>query len=140
MRSQTVIALLTLVVLVFLAFALWALVQSMNAKMNLVESYGVPAATTGDAAFVEEWSVTLNPPLVHEMALSPGAKGAFFALNNDVIIRFDATNGAQLAKFAAPAKSARMATDQSGGMPYRRVVSPGTTWTAGTVYSVPPDN
>ena len=45
MRSQTVIALLTLVVLVFLAFALWALVQSMNAKMNLVESYGVPAAT-----------------------------------------------------------------------------------------------
>jgi hypothetical protein len=67
MRPQVVIALLTFVVLAFLAFALSTLLQSMNAKMNLVESYGVPPATTGDAAFVEEWSVTLNPPLVHEL-------------------------------------------------------------------------
>jgi hypothetical protein len=90
MRSRAVIALLTLAVLVFLTFALWALLQAMTAKMNLVKSYGVPAATTGNAAFVEEWSVTLNPPLVHEMALVPGAKAAFFALNNDEIIHFDA--------------------------------------------------
>src|SRR5947207_7236112 len=139
MRSQTVIVLLIFVVLLFLAFSLWALLQSMNASMNLVESYGVPAASTGDAAFVEEWSVTLNPPLVHEMALSPGAKGAFFALNNDVIIRFDATNGAQLAKFAAPAKSARMATDPSGAMPYLMVVSSSTKWTGAIDYVVTTD-
>jgi hypothetical protein len=139
MRPQTVITLLTVVVFAFVAFALWALLQSMNAKMNVVESYGVPAATTGDAAFVEEWSVALTPALVQEMALSPGAKGAFFALNNDEITRFDATNGARLAKFAAPAKSERIATDPSGAMPYLMVVSSSTKWTGAIDYVVTTD-
>jgi hypothetical protein len=139
MRPQVVIALLTFVVLAVLAFALSTLLQSMNTKMNLVESYGVPPATTGDAAFVEEWSVTLNPPLVHELALSPGAKGAFLALNKDEIIRFDATNGARFDKFAAPAKSARIATDLSGAMPYLMVTSSSTKWTGAIDYVVTTD-
>jgi PQQ-like domain len=139
MRSRTVIVLLTLVVLVFLAFALSALLQSMNTTMNRVESYGVPAATKDDTAFVEEWSVILKPPLVHEMALIPGAKGAFFVLNNDEILRIDATNGARLAKFAAPAKSARITTDPSGAMPYLMVVSSSTKWTGAIDYVVTTD-
>ncbi len=104
MQSRLFLALLGLMAVSFFAFCLWALSQAMNTNVALIQAQGVPPATTGDAPFVEAWTVSLRPPLVHEMALSPGAKGEFFALNNDEIFKFNA-NGARLAKFAAPAKS-----------------------------------
>jgi hypothetical protein len=72
------------------------------------------------------------------MALSPGARGQFFALNNDEILKFDA-NGARLAKFPAPAKSTRIATDRTGAVPYLMVVSSSTKWTGAIDYVVTTD-
>ena len=134
---HTLLALLGLLALSFFAFCLWALSQAMNTNVARIQA-GVPPATTVDAPFVEAWTVSIRPPLVHEMALSPGAKGEFFALNNDEILKFSA-NGAQLAKFAAPAKSSRLATDPTGAMPYLMVVSSSTKWTGAIDYVVTTD-
>jgi hypothetical protein len=132
------LGLLGLMALSFFAFCLWALSQAMNANVALIQAPGVPPATTVDAPFVEAWTVSIRPSLVHEMALSPGEKGDFLALNNDEILRFSAT-GAQLAKFAAPAKSSRIATDPTGAMPYLMVVSSSTKWTGAIDYVVTTD-
>ena len=135
---HTLLALLGLMALSFFAFCLWALSQAMNANVALMQATGVPPATTVDAPFVEAWTESVRPPLVHEMALSPVAKGEFFALNNDEILKFSA-NGARLAKFAAPAKSSRIATDPTGAMPYLMVVSSSTKWTGAIDYVVTTD-
>ena len=62
----------------------------MNSITRPVEPR-VPAASTGDAPFVQTWSTRLSPPQVHEMALTPGRPGQFLALNNDEILQFDST-------------------------------------------------
>jgi hypothetical protein len=138
MHSRHFLVLLGFLALSFFAFCLWALSQAMNTNVARIQAAGVAPATTLNAPFVEAWSVSIRPPLVHEMALSPSAKGEFFALNNDEILRFGA-DGARLAKFAAPAKSRRIATDPTGSMPYLMVVSSRTKWTGAIDYVVTTD-
>lgn len=130
--------LLALIALAFLGFCLYALSQAMNTRFEDAQLMGVPPATTGDAPFVQAWSVPLNPPLVHEMALSPGRPGEFLALNKDEIHRFDQA-GERLGSFAAPSKSTRIATDPTGAMPYIMVVSSSTKWTGAIDYVVTTD-
>src|SRR5439155_20737403 len=120
--------LLGLLVLAFVALCMWPLSQALRSRFDLVQNSGVPPATTGDTAFVEEWSASITPPLVHEMALKPGSRAEFFALSNDEIHAFDST-GARSAKFTAPSKSTRMATDPMGALPYLMVASRNTKWT-----------
>jgi hypothetical protein len=143
MRSRqngpAVFILLALVALVFFGFCLWALSQAMNTRVEDAQTHGLPSATTGDAPFVQMWSVSLNPPLVHEMALSPGQPGQFVALNRNEILRFD-DRGARLATFAAPPKSTRIATDPTGALPYLMVVSSKTKWTGAIDYVVTTDD
>lgn len=143
MRSRqsgfVIFVLLALVAVAFLGFCLWTLSRAMDARIDDVRTHGLPPATTGDAPFAEAWSVSLEPPLVHEMALSPGATGEFLALNNSQILRFDA-NGTRLAKFAAPPKSTRIATDPTGALPYLMVVSSSTKWTGAIDYVVTTDD
>src|SRR5438552_12409879 len=98
--------LLALLVLGFVALCMWPLSQALKNRFDLVQNSGVPAATMENAPFVEAWSASISPPLVHEMALKPGSMGEFFALSNDEIHAFD-TSGARSGKFAAPAKSTR---------------------------------
>ena len=138
-RGFVIFVLLALVAVAFLGFCLWTLSHAMNARVEDVRTHGLPPATTGDAPFVEAWSVPLEPPLVHEMALNPGVKGQFFALNNNQILRFDA-DGTPLARFAAPPKSTRIATDPTGALPYLMVVSKSTKWTGAIDYVVTTDD
>jgi hypothetical protein len=122
-------------VLIFASFA-W---KSMSRRMDVARMHGVRPASDRNAAFVEAWSVTLRPPLVYEMALSPGQPGEFFALDNDRIYRFDASSGASRGMFEAPTKSQRIATDPAGAMPYVLVVSSKTKWTGAIDYTVTTD-
>lgn len=81
----------------------------------------------------------LSPPLVHEMALSPGRPGQFLALNKDEILHFDST-GARVSKSAAPANSSRIATDPSAGIPHVMVVSSSIKWTGAIDHTVTTDD
>jgi hypothetical protein len=69
-RGAIVIILVAIIALAFLGFCLYALSHAMNSITRPVEPR-VPAASTGDAPFIQTWSMRLSPPLVHEMALAP---------------------------------------------------------------------
>lgn len=135
LSTYLVVAILVFVCVLIGLSVVW---KAMNRRMDAVQTYGLPAATDQNAAFVEAWSVQLNPPLTHEMALNPGHAGEFFALNHDQIYRFDAS-GAQQDRFAAPPKSTRIATDPTGAVPYLLVVSSNTKWTGAIDYVVTTD-
>ena len=136
-RGAIVIILVAIIALAFLGFCLYALSHAMNSITRPVEPR-VPAASTGDAPFVQTWSTRLSPPQVHEMALTPGRPRQFLALNNDEILQFDST-GTRVSKFAAPPKSSRIATDPSGVMPYVMIVSWSTKWTGAIDHTVTTD-
>lgn len=123
-RGAIVFILVAIIALAFLAFCLYALSHAMNSIVDPVQDR-VPVASTSDAPFIQTWSVRLSPPLVHEMALSPGRPEQFLALNNDEILHFDST-GTRVSKVAAPAQSSRIATDPSAGMPHVMIVSSST--------------
>ena len=82
--------LVAVVALAFLGFCLYALSGAMSSIVDPVQP-GVPAASTSDAPFIPAWSIRLSPPLVHEMALSPGRLGHFLALDDDEILQFDSS-------------------------------------------------
>jgi hypothetical protein len=73
------------------------------------------------------------------MTLHPGRPGEFFALNNDMILRFDAA-GARQDRFAAPPKSSRIVADRTGAVPYLLVVSRKTKWTGAIDHVVTTDD
>jgi hypothetical protein len=137
-RGAIVFILVTVIALGFLGFCLYALSRAMNSMVDTVQDR-VPAASTSDAPFIQTWSVRLSPPLVHEMALTPGRPGHFLALNNDEILQFDST-GARESNFAAPPKSSRIATDPSSGMPHVMVVSSTSKWTGAIDHTVTTDH
>jgi hypothetical protein len=139
MRSRLLLMLTALAGLSFFGFCLWALSLAMNVNVALVQTQGVPPATTGDTPLAQAWSVPLSPSLVHEMALASPGKGEFFALNSDEILRFN-SNGVRVAKFAAPAKSSRIVTDPVGAVPYLMVVSRSTKWTGAIDHVVTTDH
>jgi len=136
-RGAIVFILVAVIALGFLGFCLYALSHAMNSMIDPVQDR-VPAASTGDAPFIQTWSMRLSPPLVHEMALSPGRPGHFLALNHDEILQFNST-GARVSKSAAPAKSSRIATDPSGGIPYVMIVSRSSKWTGAIDHTVTTD-
>jgi len=133
-----VFVLVAVVALAFLGFCLYALSGAMSSIVDPVQP-GVPAASTSDAPFIPAWSIRLSPPLVHEMALSPGRLGHFLALDDDEILQFD-SSGAPVSKFAAPPKSSRIATDPSGRMPYVMIVSRSSKWTGAIDHTVTTDH
>ena len=136
-RGAIVFILVAIIALAFLGFCLYALSQAMNSIVDPVQDR-VPAASTSDAPFIQTWSVRLSPPLVHEMALTPGRPGQFLALNNDEILQFDST-GARVSKFAAPAEILEDRDRSVGGMPYVMVVSRSSKWTGAIDHTVTTD-
>ena len=131
----TVAAAVALVCILASAAIIWELTAH---RMAAVKPSAVRPDTDGRGAFVEAWSASVTPAVIHELAVVPGEPGEFFALNNDQIYRFDST-GTMRTKFAAPAKSSRIATDPTGAVPYLLVVSSKTKWTGAIDHTVTTD-
>jgi len=133
-RGAVVFILMAVIALAIIGFGVYALSQVMRVN-SAVNTAGprVPAARS-DAPFAEAWSVALNPPLVHEMAAAPGRPGEFLALNRNEILRFD-SKGTRVAKFVAPPKTTRIATDATGVFPYVMAVSSRTKWTGAITHT-----
>ena len=129
-------SLLRLIVALLLVGSFAAMVMVWKGASRRIDSaMDGPAApaTQSEALFTVVWSIPLQSALVHDMALSPGRRSEFLALNNDTILRFD-RSGASMGSFAAPAKSSRIATDPTGAVPHVLIVSSKTKWTGAIDY------
>ena len=134
-RGAVVFILMAIIALAIVAFGVYALSQALRVNSAAITAGPqVPPATGSDAPFVEAWSIALNPPLVHEMAAAPGRPAEFLALNGNEILRFD-SKGTRVAKFVAPPKTTRIATDATGGFPYVMAVSSRTKWSGAITHT-----
>ena len=123
-----------ILVILFAIVVVSAVILSRTAA-RVIDPAIPPAAVErdGSSVFVEIWSTRLGSPAVQELAAVPGRAGEFFALQNDVIHRFDSQGGRQ-GHFAGPDKSSRMATDPTGAIPYLLTTSRTTKWTGAIDY------